>query len=54
MDKAYRANTESKQIDGLYKDKKFTKKVALLNHSRAEFNILRPYEISMKRNDTLF
>ena len=32
--KAYRSNTQSRQLDGLYKPEKFSKKVALMNHTR--------------------
>ena len=42
--KAYRANTQSRQVDGLFKPDKFTARATLLNHTRANFNILRPCE----------
>lgn len=49
--KAYRANTQSRQVDGLYNPEKFTKRVNMSNHSRVHYNILRPVEttdVSMK------
>jgi hypothetical protein len=42
--KAYRANTQSNQVDGLYKTEKFEKRTNLLNNTRVDFNILRPLE----------
>lgn len=42
--KAYRANTQSNQVDGLYKPGKFQTRVNLLNNSRVDFNIIRPNE----------
>jgi len=42
--KAYRASTQSRQVDGLYKPDKFGGRPTLLNHTRADFNILRPCE----------
>ena len=49
--KAYRANTQSRQVDGLYNPAKFSKRVNMSNHSRVHYNILRPVEttdVSMK------
>ena len=49
--KAYRANTQSRQVDGLFNPEKFTKRVNMSNHSRVHYNILRPVEttdVSMK------
>jgi hypothetical protein len=42
--KAYRANTQSRQVDGLFNPEKFTRRVNMSNHSRVNFNILRPAE----------
>jgi hypothetical protein len=44
VEKAYRANTQSRQVDGLYKPEKFQKKTCLLNASFVDYNILRPVE----------
>ena len=43
--KAYRANTQSRQVDGLYKEAKFTARPSYMNHTRSDFNILRPCHI---------
>ena len=40
--KAYRANTQSQQVDGLYKPQKFVTRPALLNHTRTPYNIMNP------------
>ena len=40
--KAYRSNTQSRQVDGLYNPEKFAQKVNMLNHTRVDFNILLP------------
>lgn len=40
--KAYRANTQSRQVDGLYKEAKYTARPSLMNYTRSDFNILRP------------
>ena len=42
--KAYRANTQSRQVDGLFSPEKLSKRVNMSNHSRVNFNILRPCE----------
>ena len=44
MLKAYRSNTQSKQVDGLYKHEKYSQKPVLLNHTRTKFNILNPMQ----------
>ena len=40
--KAYRANSQSTQVDGLYKPQKFITRPALLNHTRTPYNIMNP------------
>lgn len=40
--KAYRANTQSQQVDGLYKTQKFINRPVLLNHTRTPYNIMNP------------
>ena len=42
--KAYGGHTQSRQVDGLFKHDKFLNRTQLLNHSRVDYNILRPFE----------
>ena len=42
--KAYGPTTQSRQVDGLFKADRFLSRPQLLNHTRVDFNILRPSE----------
>ena len=42
--KAYGRDTQSRQTDGLFKEDKFMTRTQLLNHSRVDYNIIRPAE----------
>jgi len=40
--KEYRSNTQSRQLDGLYKPDKFSKKPTLINYTRQDYDLIRP------------
>ena len=47
--KAYRSNTQSRQLDGLYKPEKFTKKPQFMNHTRVDYDPLRPNQVHKEK-----
>ena len=51
--KAYRSNTQSQQVHGLYNEQKFRSKPSFLNYTRSDFNIIRPTQSNVLKAKNL-